>query len=81
MVAAIRQTVTVGAGGRVEVQSPELKEGTRAEVIVLVEQAAAPASPLAAFERLQQGLGLDAAGAAEWSNRVREERQSFGPRG
>ena len=80
MVAAIRQTVTVGAGGRVEVQSPELEEGARAEVIVLVEQAIAPTSPLAAFERLQKCLSLDAARAAQWSNQVRDERQSFGPR-
>jgi hypothetical protein len=38
MVAAIRQNVMVQAGGVVEVRSPELIPGARAEVIVLVEQ-------------------------------------------
>jgi hypothetical protein len=37
MVAAIKQTVTVGPGGVVQVTSPELQPGTRAEVIVLVQ--------------------------------------------
>ena len=37
MVAAIRQQVTVQPGGVVEVRSPELTPGARAEVIVLVE--------------------------------------------
>jgi len=37
MVAAIRQQVTVQPGGLVEVRSPELQPGARAEVIVLVE--------------------------------------------
>ncbi len=37
MVAAIKQTVTVQPGGVIEVRSIDLKEGTTAEVIVLVE--------------------------------------------
>jgi len=80
MVAAIRQTVTVGPGGRVEVQAPELTEGSRAEVIVLVENVTSPAAQLAAFERLQAGLNLDAARARQWSEQARTERESFGPR-
>lgn len=42
MVAAVRQQVTIQAGGRIEVQSPELTPGLRAEVIVLVDQPLAP---------------------------------------
>ncbi|HZN68894.1 MAG TPA: hypothetical protein VFB66_26680 [Tepidisphaeraceae bacterium] len=38
MVAAIRQQVTVKADGVIEVRSPDLRAGDRAEVIVLVEQ-------------------------------------------
>jgi hypothetical protein len=47
MVAAIKQTVTVQAGGLVEVRSPNLPEGARAEVIVLLEDetAASPPTP------------------------------------
>ena len=37
MVTAIRETVTVKAGGVVEVRSPALHEGDRADVIVLVD--------------------------------------------
>jgi hypothetical protein len=37
MVAAIKQQVTVQPGGVIEIRSPELKPGTSAEVIVLVE--------------------------------------------
>ena len=80
MVAAIRQTVTVGPGGRVEVQSPRLKEGSRAEVIVLLEEPTGPAGQLAAFDRLQKRLNLDARRAREWSEQARAERESFGPR-
>jgi hypothetical protein len=36
MSATIRQTVTVRPGGLVEVRSPELREGDRAEVTVVV---------------------------------------------
>jgi len=38
MVRAIRQTVTIKPGGRVEVTSDQLPEGRLAEVIILVEQ-------------------------------------------
>lgn len=37
MLHAIRQKVTVQAGGRIELVSPELTEGTQAEVIVIEE--------------------------------------------
>jgi hypothetical protein len=38
MVLAVKQTVTVQPGGVVEVRSPELTPGSRAEVIVLLDQ-------------------------------------------
>lgn len=37
MIAAIKQKVIVGEGGKVELQRPDLVEGTLVEVIVLVE--------------------------------------------
>jgi hypothetical protein len=40
MVAALKQTVTIGPGGTVQVSSPELPAGARAEVIVLVQSEA-----------------------------------------
>ena len=55
MVAAIKQVVTVGPGGTVQVTAPELKAGTRAEVIVLLQSAdqnpphTKPDQPLASF--------------------------------
>jgi hypothetical protein len=61
MVAAIRQQVTVQADGLIEVRSPELRAGARAEVIVLVEQPAAPVrspeDPQVAWERLLRHAG------------------------
>lgn len=46
MAVTIKQRVTVQPGGVVEVRSPELTPGARAEVTVLVEQAGpAPAEP------------------------------------
>ena len=38
MFRAIRQKITVQAGGRIELCAPELAEGTRAEVIVIEER-------------------------------------------
>ena len=37
MLHAIRQKVTVKAGGRIELCAPELAEGTQADVIVIEE--------------------------------------------
>lgn len=37
MVRAIKQTVTVQAGGRVEVTSDQLAPGTEAEIIILID--------------------------------------------
>ncbi len=56
MNAAVRQTVTVQAGGVVHFASPDLREGTEAEVIVLVAASPEPDRRLAAFQALQKSL-------------------------
>jgi hypothetical protein len=38
VVTALKQTVTVQQGGRIEIRSSELSEGSQAEVIILVEE-------------------------------------------
>ena len=82
MVGAIRQTVTIQCAGRVEVRSPELRAGVRAEVIVLIEEAECrpSGSPLEALDALQASLRLTAPAATDWAQRARVERQSFGQR-
>lgn len=81
MVAAIRQTVTVGEGGVIEVRSPELRPGARAEVIVLVEQAGGARRPLdlAALDALQESLKLNSESAAAWMAQVAAERKAYSP--
>ena len=82
MVAAIRQTVTIQSAGTVEVHSPELRAGVRAEVIVLIEGAECrqSGSPLEALDALQASLQLTASAAADWAQQARDERQAFGQR-
>jgi hypothetical protein len=82
MVSAIRQTVTIRSAGRVEVLSPELLAGAKAEVIVLIDMGdARPAgSPLEALDALQASLGLTATAAADWTKQTSIERQAFGHR-
>jgi hypothetical protein len=82
MVAAIRQTVTIQSAGTVEVRSPELRVGERAEVIVLIEGAECrpSGSPLEALDALQASLQLTAPAAADWAQSARAERQAFGQR-
>lgn len=76
MVSAIKQTVTVQAGGRVEVRDPRLTEGTRAEVIVLLETADDPRAKLALLDALQQSMRLDRAAAEAWARQVQAERHA-----
>ncbi|MCY3023327.1 MAG: hypothetical protein NTW87_30480 [Planctomycetota bacterium] len=38
MVTALRQVVTIQPGGRIEITAPELRAGTKAEVIVLLAE-------------------------------------------
>ena len=82
MVGAIRQTLTIQSAGTVEVRSPELRAGDRAEVIVLIETAECrtAGSPLEALGALQASLQLTAPAAAEWIRCARAERQAFGQR-
>jgi hypothetical protein len=54
---AIKQTVTIGPGGRVEVVSDELPEGRQAEVIVLLTPEGGP-SPRRLIDFLGAGRGL-----------------------
>src|SRR5437868_3784290 len=67
MVAAIKQRVTVGSGGVIELRSPELRPGSEAEVIVLVdlrpEAPAEPTAPLTSFIGSGKGSFGDAAQA------------------
>lgn len=80
MLRAIRQYVTVGPGGVVRVQCPELPVGCQAEVIVLLEPIpdaivpSDPASRLAALDKLQKELNLTPESAAKWAEDVRQER-------
>ena len=78
MVRAIREIVTVGPGGKIELKASDLPQGARAEVIVLVEpdQERSPISPLEAFEALQRSLGLTAEAAEEWVRQAAEERKA-----
>ena len=55
MLDAIRQKITVQAGGRIELSAPELAEGTQAEVIVIEEVAPQPVRSLVTL--IGQGRG------------------------
>jgi hypothetical protein len=79
MTAAVRQTVIVQPGGVVHLASPELQEGTEAEVIVLVPASPQPQRRLAAFRALQQSLALTPDVAEQWIREAAAEREAFGP--
>ncbi len=80
---AIRQNVTVQQGGVIHFSSPELIEGTQAEVIVLPSSlsvsGAASGGRLAAFQALQRSMALMPAAAEKWSKGAATEREAFGP--
>ena len=57
MVAAIKQIVTVGPGGVIEIRSPQLSPGTRAEVIILVEAGTPSGQTEAAPRSLSSFIG------------------------
>jgi hypothetical protein len=81
MVRAIREIVTAGTGGRVQLDVPELKAGDRAEVIVLLGELgdasrASPADPIDALGRLQRAAGLGHAAAAAWATAATDERHA-----
>lgn len=72
---AIKQTVTIGPGGRVEVVSAELPEGRRAEVIVLVSpEAVTPPRRLVDFFGAGRGLYSDVQDA---DRSLRRERDAW----
>ena len=79
MVRAIREIVTAGAGGRVQVDVPDLKPGDRAEVIVLLGELAsapiAPNDPIEALDRLQRAANLGDLAAQAWAASAKEERR------
>jgi hypothetical protein len=81
MVTAIRQHVTIGPGGVVEIRSPELPEGAEADVIVLVERltgsqrSITPAASAQLFESIQRSLNLSPEAAASWTDQARDERR------
>jgi hypothetical protein len=73
MVAPIRQIVTVGKDGRIEILDSGLPGGTRAEVTV-TPVPKETLSQLEALKALQASLKLDRAAAEAWAQQVREER-------
>jgi hypothetical protein len=82
MVAPIKQTVTVQPDGHIEIRSPQLRPGARAEVIVLMEQENKPSAltPLEAFQKLQDSLKLTPEAAQKWIDEAHAERQTWGNR-
>jgi hypothetical protein len=71
---AFAREVTIGEGGVVRIESPELPTGARAFVIVIVEEAASPQPPLS------QLMGRSAPSfrsAAHVDEFIRKERDSW----
>ena len=69
---AIKQTVTIQPGGRIEVVSEELPEGRQAEVIILVDEVR-PTRHFTDFIAAGQGLYPDIQAA---DRTIREERDA-----
>ena len=76
MATTIKRSVTVQPGGRIEISSPELTPGARAEVTVLVEdgQARTARRPLASYVRACKG---SFATADEVDQSLRRERDAW----
>jgi len=76
MVTAIKQIETVGKYGKIELYTPELRESTKVEVILLVEpqdatdyllsNAANAKGLLAAISNVEKGEGLVTFSPEEW---------------
>jgi len=79
MVAPIKQIVTVGEDGRIELRASGFPAGTRAEVTV-TPVATGTEPTLEAFRTLQTALKLDQATAEAWAKEVRAERDATHPR-
>lgn len=79
MVTAIKQTGTVGKDGKIELYIPELMEGTKVEVILLVEpqdeteyllsNAANAKRLLEAIANVEEGKGLVTLLAEKWNQK------------
>lgn len=85
MVAAIKQQVTVDPDGNIILRGMAVPPGTRAEVIVLFDEAPAPVSAnaqpkLDAFRALQAAFNLDRAAAERWAAETRTLRDWDRPR-
>lgn len=79
MVAAIKQTVTVGPGGLVQLRSPLLQVGTQAEVIVLVASSKEVTAP-PADQSLASFIGVGKGGFSsveEADKFIRSERDEW----
>lgn len=74
MIQAIKERVTVKAGGKIELCLPELPTGTEAEVVILIEQPAGERLPLASF--VGKGKGCFA-NAEEVDAFLRAERDAW----
>ena len=76
MATTIKRSVTVQPGGRIEISSPELTPGARAEVTVLVEDGKArpPRRPLASYVGACKG---SFATADEVDDFLRRERDAW----
>jgi hypothetical protein len=74
MTQEIREHVTVEQEGKIEIYNPALSVGSKAEVIVFVEQPAAEDQPLASFLGRGRGCFTD---AAEVDAFLRAERESW----
>ena len=75
MLNAIREKVTVKAGGKIVIQSPELIEGTTAEVIVMVDP---PGNPPSLMSFFGVGKGKGAFKTAEEVDKfIRAERDAW----
>jgi hypothetical protein len=83
MVAAIKQIVTVGAEGRIEIPRSALAPGTRVEVNVVPQPAEKTEqsdrdSFLENLDKLQKMMNLDRASAEKWMDENRELRKGIG---
>lgn len=76
MVQAIKQRITVGAGGRIQIDHTDLPEGRTAEVIVLLDDPTAvnpPARSLSSLFGACQGQFASAEEADAYVRNLRDE--------
>jgi len=76
MLNAIREKVTVKAGGKIVIQSPELVEGTMADVIVMVDQPTIEPPPISSYFKVKKGKGAFKS-SKEVDEFIRAERDAW----